>query len=89
MMTIVSQSGRQIQLRLPVAQRADQTVVSPAFGGITGTLADKVHTPIEVDSMAILSLTYGEKSVTYVCGFETLASSLPEITIASLWSIEE
>jgi predicted RNA-binding Zn-ribbon protein involved in translation (DUF1610 family) len=49
MMTIVSQSGRQIQLRFPVAQRADQTVVSHAFGGITGTLADKVHTPIEVE----------------------------------------
>jgi hypothetical protein len=51
------------------------TMVSAAFGGIIRTLADKVHTPIEVDSIAIGCLTYGRLKLD-VCRLETIITSL-------------
>ena len=55
-----------------------QTMVSAAFGGIIGTLADKVHTPIEVDSIAIVFITYGRLKLD-ACRLETIITLLSSI----------
>jgi len=64
-MTIGRQAGRDRYntKTLALGSITDQVMLSTEFGGIIRTLADKVHTPIAVDSMAIVCITYGRLEI--------------------------
>ena len=59
MLTIGRKAGRDRYKTTALGSITDQTMLSTAFGGIIRTLADKVHTPVEVDNIAIGCITYG------------------------------
>jgi hypothetical protein len=71
MMTIGRMTGRDRYKTKALGSITDQTMVSVAFGGIIRTLADKVHTPIKVDSMVIGCITYGKLEIN-ACRLESI-----------------
>ncbi len=78
MMTITRTAGRDRYKNMALDRITAHTMLSAAFGGIIRTLADKVHTPIEVDSIAIGCLTYGRLKLD-ACRPEPIITSLPFI----------